>query len=101
VKFLRHVERTKILFHLISAESEDPAKDYATIRKELETYSSALAEKTEYLFLSKSDAVSAAEVKKKLTALKKLNKTASAISVYDWESLEKVKKILNKIQEVK
>ena len=101
VKFLRHIERTKILFHLVSAESEDPAKDYTTIRKELETYSSALAEKTEYLFLSKSDAVSAADVKKKITVLKKLNKTATAISVYDWESLEKVKKILNKIQEGK
>src|SRR3989344_8438942 len=101
VKFLRHIERTKILFHLVSAESEDPAKEYATIRKELEAYSSGLGEKTEYLFLTKSDTVSAAEVKKKLTALKKLNKTATAISVYDWESLEKVKKILNKIQEGK
>ena len=32
-KFLRHIERTKILFHLISAESENPAKDYKTIKE--------------------------------------------------------------------
>src|SRR3989344_2513033 len=31
IKFLRHIERTKILFHLISAESEHPVKDYRTI----------------------------------------------------------------------
>ena len=33
IKFLRHIERTKILFHLISAESENPTKDYKIIKK--------------------------------------------------------------------
>jgi len=95
IKFLRHIERTKIIFHLISAESEDPAKDYKTIRNELETYSKELIKKTEYVFLSKSDMVPAEEIKKKIAALKKFHKNILPISVYDWDSLEKVKKILN------
>jgi len=103
VKFLRHIERTKILFHLISAESENPAEDYKTIKKELEKYNKKLVKKTEYIFLSKSDTVQAKEIKKKISALKKLRKNILPIpiSVYDWESLEKVKEILNKIKSEK
>lgn len=98
VKFLRHVERTKILFHLISAESENPEKDYVIIKKELEHYSKELAEKTEYVFLSKSDAVPAEEIKKKITALKKIHKNVFAVSVCNRDGMEKVKSILNKIK---
>ncbi|MDD5569248.1 MAG: GTPase ObgE [Candidatus Pacebacteria bacterium] len=97
IKFLRHIERTKILFHLISAESESASKDYKTIRGELKKYNPALLEKPEYLFLSKSDEVGEKEKEKKLKQLKKINENAIAISVYDDESLEQVKKILNKI----
>ena len=89
------------MFHLISAESEDLGKDYQIIRNELKKYNLDLARKPEYLFLTKSDLLSFAELKKKLALLKKLNKTAVAISVYDWDSLEKVKVILNKIKEAK
>lgn len=101
IKFLRHIERTKILFHLISAESENPAKDYKIIKKELANYSEALATKTEYLFLSKSDVLPPKEIKEKLKALKKIDKNAISVSVHDWESIEKVKKILNKIDSEK
>ena len=98
IKFLRHIERTKILFHLISAESENPAKDYKIIKKELETHNKELVEKPEYVFLSKSDAVSPEEIKKKIAALKKISKNVFPISILDNDSLEKVKKILNKIK---
>lgn len=101
IKFLRHIERTKILFHLISAEAENPAKDYKIIKKELAAHNKALAEKPEYLFLSKSDVLPAAEVKEKIKVLKKINKNAVAISIHDWESMEKTKKILNKIESKK
>lgn len=97
-KFLRHIERTKILFHLVSAESSDPVKDYETIRTELGTYSAELLKKTEYIFLSKSDMVSLEEREEKIAALKKIHKDVFPISVHDWNSLEGVKKILNKIQ---
>jgi GTP-binding protein len=97
IKFLRHIERTRILFHFISTESADPARDYKTIRKELGAYNKQLLEKKEYLFLSKADIASPADLKKKLSALKKLNKKTIAVSILDDDSLNAVKKILNKI----
>lgn len=101
IKFLRHIERTETIFHLVSSESKNVAKDYKIIRKELEEYNPEMKNKKEFLFLTKSDMVSPAELKKQLTALKKLNKNAIAISIHDSDSLEKVKKILNKLAEAK
>lgn len=101
IKFLQHTERTKILFHLISAESEDLTRDYKIVRKELEKYSKDLAAKPEYLFLSKYDVVAKEDLKEKLNVLKKLNKNTVALSVYDEESLRKVRQLLNKIKDAK
>lgn len=97
VKFLKHIERTKVLFHLVSAESEDVVRDYRVIRDELEKYNPALTKKTEHVFLTKFDAVSPKEVKEKLAALKKIKIKATPISILDTKSLQEVKKILNEI----
>ncbi len=97
IRFLKHAQRTKALFHFVSAESEDPVKDYKIIRKELKEYNKELIEKPEHLFLSKTDLVSPEDLKKKLAKLKKLNPKVLPISVYDWDSLTEVKKILNKL----
>ena len=96
-KFLRHIERTEILFHLVPADSQDPVHDYEIIRRELGAHNPALLTKKEYLFLSKSDTVSEPELDEKLALLKKLNPTVVPISVYDWESLDSVKRILNAV----
>ncbi len=101
VKFLKHVERTKTLFHLISAETEDPVRDYKTIRAELSKYSALLVEKDEHVFLTKTDAVSAVELKAHLAALKKAKIKATPISILDDESMTEVKKILNVIKDKK
>lgn len=101
VKFLRHVERTQTIFHLVSSDSKSVAKDYKIIRNELGEYNPEILNKKEYLFLTKSDLVSPVNLKKQLTALKKLNKNAIAISIHDSDSLEKVKKILNKLVDAK
>ena len=98
VKFLKHIERTKVLFHLIAADSEGVAGDYKTVRAELEKYDPALAQKKEYVFLTKSDAVSADELEVKLAALKKVGVQAIPISILEPFSLEKVKKVLNGIK---
>lgn len=97
IKFLRHVERTNTLFHLIDAQSEDPKHDYQIIRKELGAYNPALLEKKEYLFVSKSDTVAPAKLKVMLATLKKLNPNVIAISIHDLSAMTKVEKILNKI----
>ncbi|OGG55822.1 hypothetical protein A3D71_00595 [Candidatus Kaiserbacteria bacterium RIFCSPHIGHO2_02_FULL_55_20] len=101
VKFLKHIERTRVLFHLIDAESDDVVRDYKVIRNELQTYNPELTKKAEHVFLTKSDMVSPEEVKEKITALKKAGLKPLAISVLETESLEAVKKILNKIKDEK
>ena len=95
VKFLKHIERTRVLFHLISAESEDPARDYQVIRNELAAYNPALAEKPERILLTKIDAVSSDELQAKLKVLKKLKLDPIPVSILDDETLAGVKAVLN------
>lgn len=97
IKFLKHVERTKILFHLLSVESEDVISDYKTIRNELGSYNSELLEKPEHIFLSKTDMLDQKEIKKIITKVKKLGKPVTTISIHDWDSLQQVKELLNKL----
>jgi len=56
-EFLRHVERTKILVHLVDIDppDSDPAEDYRAIREELRQYSQELAEKPELIVATKMD----------------------------------------------
>lgn len=54
-QFLRHVERTKVLVHLIDGSSPDPIADYQTIRRELELYDPSLASRPEVVVLNKID----------------------------------------------
>lgn len=96
-KFLRHIERTKILFHFISADSVTPMQDYNVVRKELEIHNPALLEKEEYIFISKSDTASPEIVEKIKKEFENIGKNAVAISIIDTESLNNVKKILNKL----
>jgi GTP-binding protein len=101
VKFLKHIERTRVLFHFIASNSADITTDYQTIRQELTAYNPKLAQKPEYLILTKTDEITPAELKKLLTKAKKLNKNVVAISAYDDASLEPVKKILNQLEKAK
>ena len=97
IKFLRHIDRTKTLFHFISSESFDPVKDYKIIRNELGTYNKKLLDKTEYVFLSKSDLLDKKKIKEKLDKLKKIGKKVIPISVIDDKSIKHVEKILRDI----
>ena len=97
IKFLRHIERTKIFFHFISAESLDPIKDYEIIKNELSVYNEKLLDKPEYIFLSKTDLFNKNEIKKKINKLKKIGKKIIPISIIDDESIECVEKILRDV----
>ena len=96
-KFLRHIERTKILFHFISAESKDPILDYKIVRAELESYNPLLLEKPEYIFISKSDTVTGSDIEKIKNSFEKINKNAKPVSVIDEISLKDFKKILTSL----
>ncbi len=55
--FLRHIERTRLLLHLIDVTSADPIADYETIQQELNAYDRGLPERPQILALSKIDAL--------------------------------------------
>ena len=68
-RFLGHVERAGVLIHLVDGTAEDPAGDYAKIRKELERYGAGLAQKPEIVVLNKSDALDEQTLESKKAAL--------------------------------
>ena len=70
-RFLGHVERTRVLLHLVSAQEESPSKAYKTVRAELEAYGHGLADKPEVLALSQVDTLDDEARKKKVAALKR------------------------------
>jgi GTP-binding protein len=74
-RFLGHTERCRVLLHLVDGTSEDPAAAYKVIRGELEAYGNGLEDKPEIVALSKCDALTPDEIKKKAAKLKKACKT--------------------------
>lgn len=58
IKFLKHVERTGILLHLVSASQDDPLSAYMEVRREIEAFGHSLSEKREVIVLSKTDVIS-------------------------------------------
>jgi len=75
-KFLRHINRTKMIAHLVSLENEDVLSAYKTIRGELEAYSDELAKKDEIIILTKTDMVSPEVVTAAMKKIKKLSKNS-------------------------
>ena len=100
IKFLRHIERTGILFHFIDVNSEDPVGDYKVIRKELGAYNPLLLEKQEYIFVTKIDTVDEKRVKEMLKKLKTYceGKEVGAISIHDPEKMAMMESLLNHIK---
>lgn len=101
-KFLRHITRTRELVHLVSAENEDVAKAYTTIREELGKFDPSLLKHDEIIVLSKIDTVSEDEVKAKIKALEKASKTKNImiLSLYQDETVKAFGDFLvNKLKE--
>jgi GTP-binding protein len=70
-RFLGHVERCRVLLHLVDATTEHAGKAYKTVRKELDAYGASLAEKFEIVALNKIDAVDADQLRKQKERLKR------------------------------
>lgn len=60
--FLRHIERTKMLLHVIDVSSENYQHDFHIIENELQSYKEELVERTRFLVLNKADLISAEEL---------------------------------------
>jgi GTP-binding protein len=75
-RFLGHVERTKVLLHLIDAAGEDPVEAWKVVRAELESYGAGLEDKAEVIALSRTDLVDEERLTEIKTDLKKATATA-------------------------
>ena len=71
-RFLGHVERTRVLLHLVDAAGEDPIEAYRVVRGELEAYGAGLEDKPEVLALSRADLVDAKDMAKLSKTLAKV-----------------------------
>jgi GTP-binding protein len=99
-RFLGHVERTRVLLHLVSAQEENPAKAYRTVRGELEAYGHGLAEKPEIVALSQIDILDAETRKKKIVALKRAaGRAPLLLSAVTGEGVETVLRALMAVVE--
>ncbi len=96
-KFLRHIERCKILLHLIDLSEDNLVKTYKQIIKELSSYDKKMSEKKEIIFFNKSDLFENEEIKRKLDEFKKrININYEIISVFSNKDIQKIKKLLIK-----
>jgi GTP-binding protein len=69
-RFLGHIERCRVLIHLVDATGADVAGAYATVRRELAEYDGGLARRRELVCLNKVDALGDAEIEAKAAALR-------------------------------
>ena len=96
-KFLRHIERCKILLHLIDLSEDDLLNSYKKIKSELSNYDKDLIKKKEIIFFNKSDLLDDNEIDIKLKEFKKKIKTKyEVVSVYSNKDIQKIKKLLIK-----
>jgi GTP-binding protein len=96
-KFLRHIKRTRILFHCLSLESTKLVTDYKAIRKELSAYSEELAEKKEIVILTKTDVLDKKGVEAAKKKIAKYNKDILTVTILDDNSIKNLRDELIKI----
>ena len=90
-RFLSHVERCRVLLHLVEGTSEDAGEAYKTVRHEIEAYGHGLDEKPEIVALSKVDALDEDTLKEQLKKLKKASKrTPYVISSASGQGVQEV-----------
>tara|TARA_B110001452_G_scaffold252138_1_gene241781 strand:- start:604 stop:1587 length:984 start_codon:yes stop_codon:yes gene_type:complete len=96
-KFLRHIERCKVLLHLIDLTEENLVEKYEKIKLELSAYDKTLVKKKEIIIFNKSDLLKKQSIDEKLKEFrKKIKKKYEIISVFSELDLKKVKKLLIK-----
>ncbi|TGQ43966.1 GTPase ObgE [Mesorhizobium sp. M00.F.Ca.ET.216.01.1.1] len=94
-RFLGHVERTRVLLHLVSAQEENPGKAYKTVRAELEAYGNGLTDKVEIVALCQVDILDADARKKKAASLKRAaGRAPMLLSAVTGEGVEAVLRAL-------
>jgi GTPase len=99
-RFLGHVERCRVLLHLIDGTGVDAGAAYKTVRAELSAYGHELVDKPEIVALNKADALSAGDIKHQVALLKRAaKKTPMVISAVSGEGVPEILRALLKIIE--
>jgi GTPase len=97
-EFLRHVERTKVLLHLIDIYSLDIVKDYRTIIKELKDYKIDLSKKPQLVALTKIEGVDKRDIDARLKELKKAVPRGTSLSAISSPSGAGVTELLRELK---
>ena len=94
-KFLRHIERCKVLLHLIDLTDKNLEESYRKIRSELKSYDLLLSKKKEIIYFNKSDLIEKNVLKEKLDNFSsKIKKKYKIISVFKKDDIQSIKKVL-------
>lgn len=94
IKFLKHIEKTKLLMHCIDSTDPDPLGSYTIIRNEFTQHNQTLLEKEEIILLTKTDLVDKKRVEEVKKLFLKKKKTVLSVSLYDRPTIEALKKFL-------
>jgi GTPase len=97
--FLRHVQRCKVLLHVVDGTSETPIEDFHTINKELEKYDSFLAQKKQVVVLNKKDSISQKEQTELLAALREASGHTRVLSI-SAATTEGVKELMGRLKKL-
>jgi GTPase len=99
-RFLGHVERCRVLLHLVDGTEPDAGAAYKTVRAELAAYGHELAEKTEIVALNKADALTPEDIKRQVARLKRASKkTPLVMSGVSRDGVNEVLRALFKVIE--
>jgi GTP-binding protein len=97
-RFLGHIERCRVLLHLIDGTGEHAGKDYKTVRAELDAYGNGLADKPEIVALSKIDAMTDEAIKEQAARLKRAcKKTPLLLSAHSRKGVPEALRALVKV----
>ena len=95
-KFLRHIERCKVLIHLIDISEKDIIGNYLKIRNELSKYDKSILKKKEIVVFNKSDLVNMDLITEKLKNFRReTKKNFEIISLFSKQNFDKVKKLIH------
>ncbi len=96
IRFLKHIEKTKIILHCIDSTEKDPKKVYEIVRGEFQKYNPELLEKPEIIVFTKKDLATSEKLKENKIIFAKKKLEILEVSIYDEDSIEKLKDVIKK-----
>ncbi len=96
IRFLKHIEKVRLLLHCVAADSENITQDYMTVKKEISQFNPLILEKKTVILLTKIDTVSEEKIKEQIKILQHYNHPILTVSIYVRHTLERLQEELMK-----